>query len=262
MTSPRSAEALDFRTVIEKISYSKSSPVEVFKDFVRISACALACQTREEEYHEIIRRYRQEEMEQLSRAFAGFVTECERRPFADLLGQYYETISSKVSRDQRGEFFTPEPISEFMARILFDVEQVIAEGLPITLSEPACGSGGIILQVAKQLAPPLANPEKSYVDLLRVTAQDISPLACDMCYVNTTLWGIPTRVVQGNTLSGEVSKVWRNIHWMRVAEDQRLAWRQAFQLLTRPVGMQETEAPEPAETIPPDAFPSEQMELF
>ena len=208
----------NFRDVIETFARTKTSPVEVFSDFVRMSACALACQTREEEYLEVAKKYDSDELKEFSKALAWFVNESEGKPFSDLLGGYYEDIASKSARDTRGEFFTPEHISEFMARLCINVEKVIEDNMPVRIYEPTCGSGGIILQSAKQLAPPFTGKEKSYVDLLRFTAQDISPLACDMTYLNTTLWGIPTRVVLGNTLTNEVRRIWANVHWYRVGE--------------------------------------------
>jgi hypothetical protein len=56
---------------------------------------------------------------------------------------------------------------------------------------------------------------------LRVTAIDINRTACDMAFINTTLWGIPTRVIHGNTLSMEYWTAWSNIHhicpWLPLA---------------------------------------------
>ena len=45
----------------------------------------------------------------------------------------------------------------------------------------------MILEMARELAPK-EEGEPSHVDLLRVTASDISPTACDMSLVNFTLW--------------------------------------------------------------------------
>jgi hypothetical protein len=35
-----------------------------------------------------------------------------------------------------------------------------------------------------------------------------------MAFVNTTLWGIPTRIIHGNSLSLECWAAWSNIHWI------------------------------------------------
>ena len=65
----------------------------------------------------------------------------------------------------------------------------------------------MILSVA-QVCPPTVRRR------LRVTAIDINRTACDMAFLNTTLWGIPTRVIHGNTLSGEYWAAWSNIHYL------------------------------------------------
>ena len=42
-----------------------------------------------------------------------------------------------------------------------------------------------------------------------------------MAYVNTTLWGIPARIIRGNTLTLKTDAEWKNLHWHRVGEDMR-----------------------------------------
>ena len=79
----------------------------------------------------------------------------------------------------------------------------------------------MLLQVAKQFAP-------KHIDLLRVTLQDISPVACDMAFINTTLWDIPT-VIWGDTLRMETHARWPNVHWHRVGEEMRRRVRTLFQ---------------------------------
>lgn len=49
---------------------------------------------------------------------------------------------------------------------------------------------------------------------LRVTAIDINRTTCDMAFINTTLWGIPTRVIHGNSLSNDYWAAWSNIHYL------------------------------------------------
>jgi type I restriction-modification system DNA methylase subunit len=176
----------DYRSIINSIAHTKSSQLQVFADFCKIAACALALSSREDEYYGIATRYSSDEMHEFSTAFSSLVNEMEEKPFTDILGDYYLEVASHSSKQARGEFFTPPEISKLMARMLFDVDAVKTKGLPITVNEPACGSGGMVLAVAELFAP-------DCVDLLRVTCQDINPLATDMCYINTTLWGFPPR---------------------------------------------------------------------
>ncbi|MEO0510821.1 MAG: N-6 DNA methylase [Verrucomicrobiota bacterium] len=236
-----------YRTIIEQIARRKSSSVTVFADFCRMVACALAMQTREEEYFEAIKGYSKDELELLSKAMGLLVMETEKAPFTDVLGTYYTEIGSRSSQKDRGEFYTPQHVSQLMAKITIDAKEIIERGIPITLNEPASGAGGMILAIAEEFAPEIVDGKpqgKSYVDLLRVTCQDINPIAVDMCYINTTLWGIPAHIIQGNALSNEIVHSWKNIHWLRVCEDERQSFLQMMRLITNPP-KKPSEAPEP-----------------
>lgn len=230
--------------------------MSVFSDFCRISACAVALQTREAEYLEVVKRYSREELDELVKAFAMLTHEMNDKPFVDCLGTYYTEIASKSTVDARGEFYTPPAVSEAMTQMLIDVDQVIEEGKPITVGEPACGSGGMILALAKQFSPVVRGGEKSYVDLLRVTMQDVSPTSADMAYVNMAQWGIPAKIILGDTLRNTIEQVWRNVHWARVGETERERWKAMFSLLDEEKGpvvtSDEKELPDPPNQEPDD----------
>jgi hypothetical protein len=118
-----------------------------------------------------------------------------------------ESALSKKGQQWNGEFHTPKPVCDLMARMTVgDMSSFPAEG-PITVCEPACGSGAMILSFA-QACPPEVRRR------LRVTAIDINRAACDMTFINTTLWGVPTRIIHGNSLSLECWAAWSNIHWL------------------------------------------------
>lgn len=215
-----------YRTLIEQIARTKSSTLTVFADFCRVSACALSMGSREPEYLEVAKSYNRDQLSDISLAFSLLVQEMEAKPFSDILGEYYLSIAAHSSKQARGEFFTPPEISRLIAKMAVDVESVKEAGKPITVYEPACGSGGMMLALAQEFAP-------TSVDLLRVTAQDINPVAADMCYINLTLWGIPSKVILGDTLRNTRTAEWKNLHWLRVGEDDRQMIRQIQELLTR-----------------------------
>jgi hypothetical protein len=195
----------NYRKIIESIARTRSSQLQVFADFCRMSACALSLLKREPEYLEIAGRYTRDELSDISQALANLVNEMEEKPFTDILGDYYLEVASHSSKQARGEFYTPPQISKLMAGMLFNVEAVKAKGVPITVNEPACGSGGMVLAVAELFAP-------DSVDLLRVTCQDINPLSADMTFINTTLWGIPAQVILGDTIRMTETARWKNPH--------------------------------------------------
>jgi type I restriction-modification system DNA methylase subunit len=197
----------DFRKILQRLSHRHDAR-QVFDAFTRFAACALAAQTREAEYLEEAKRWEKQEMDIFAEAFGALVAEMETRPFEDLIGGYYlEVVLSQKGQQWNGEFHTPKPICDLMARITIgDVATLPAEG-PITVCEPACGSGAMILSFAEACPPNMRRR-------LRVTAIDISRTACDMAFINTTLWGVPTRIIHGNSLSLECWAAWSNIHYI------------------------------------------------
>jgi hypothetical protein len=195
-----------FRSLIEQL-VRRHDAYKVFAAFTHMAACALAHGTREAEYLDEAKRWERDELEIFSHALGALVMEMEAQPFTDLLGGHYMDLAlSHKGQQWNGEFHTPQTICELMARVIAGDTPPPDEG-PITLCEPACGAGAMILAYAQALP---ADARRR----LRVTAIDISKVACDMCFINTTLWGIPTEVIHGDTLRMEFRASWRNIHWI------------------------------------------------
>lgn len=245
----------EFSKLLDPIARRKSSPLDVFRDFVTMSACALAVQTREEEYLDVAKKYDREELNEFGKALGALTSEMEEFAFSDILGPYFCEINSKSGRDQRGEFYTPPCISTMMAKMSVNVDEIVERGLPFTIGEPACGSGGMVLAIAEEFA------RAKSVDLMRVTAQDISRVGCDMAYVNFALWGIPAHIIWGDTLRQTVNAEWKNIHWARVGEDNRLAIKKAFELVREEPRVAEVIA-EPEAAISPSPEDRQQQWLF
>ncbi len=200
-------EPSGFRALLKTAS-SRNDIGRTFEGFVRLTACALSGGTREAEYLEEAKSWEKAELGVFAGAMASLILEMEKHPFEDLLGDcYMEVALSKKGQQWHGEFHTPKPICDLMARLtLGDLSSLPEEG-PITVCEPACASGAMILSLAEACPPAVRRR-------LRVTAIDINRTACDMAFVNTTLWGIPTRVIHGNTLSLECWAAWSNIHYI------------------------------------------------
>lgn len=196
----------DFRKILERLSHRHDAR-RVFDAFTRFAACALAAQTREAEYLEEVKRWDKGDLDLFAEALGALVNEMETKPFEDVIGGYYMQFALSTKGQQwNGEFHTPKTICDLMAQIVMGDTELPTEG-PITICEPACGAGAIILSVGQACSPEARRR-------LRVTAIDINRTACDMAFINTTLWGIPTRVIHGNTLSNEYWAAWSNIHYI------------------------------------------------
>lgn len=231
--SGRKPQPSDFRKILDRISH-RHDIRRVFDGFVRLAACAVAAQTREAEYLEEAKRWEKPELELFAEALAALVSEMETHPFEDRLGGYYmEFALSQKGQQWHGEFHTPKPICDLMARMTIgDMESLPAEGV-ITVCEPACGSGAMILSLAEACSPEVRRR-------LRVTAMDINRTACDMVFINTTLWGVPTRIIHGNTLSMECWAAWSNIHYI-------MPWLPLALRIQTPEAMEQGQPPKPAE---------------
>jgi len=135
-----------------------------------------------------------------------------------------------------------------MARLtLGDMDSFPTEG-PITVCEPACGAGAMILSLAEACPPEVRRR-------LRVTAIDVNRSACHMTFVNTTLWGIPTRVIHGNALSLECWAAWSNIHFLA-------PWLPLALRPQSPEAMDQGEPPKPAEVESIKVAPGQQEWSF
>ena len=125
-----------------------------------------------------------------------------------MLGSFYEdNCQSKSTATRSGEYYTPEVLCDAMAHMLWS-EDIMPKDHPLTVQEPACGSGRMILALAKVMTEAKIPPIH-----MRAQCIDVSKTGCDMCYINTTIWGIPAEIVHGNALSNECWCRWKNIFY-------------------------------------------------
>jgi len=86
-----------------------------------------------------------------------------------------------------------------MARLTYGEELRVLNKPFITLCEPACGAGGMVLAFVNVMISHGHDPAKR----LWVQAQDIDRTAALMTYLQLSLWNVPAAVVVGNTLALE-----------------------------------------------------------
>src|ERR1700722_11248034 len=178
--SERKSQPSDFRKILERISHHHDTR-RVFDAFTRFAACALAAQTREAEYLEEVKHWERADLDLFGEALGALVNEMESKPFEDVLGGYYmEFALSSKGQQWNGEFHTPKHVCDPMARMVIGDTNSLPTDRPITVCEPACGAGAMILSLAEVCPPEIRRR-------LRVTAIDINRTACDMAFINTTL---------------------------------------------------------------------------
>lgn len=194
----------EFTSKLQSLDRSKRI-YEVFKDFLTLSTCALAqsfyrSDEIEQIYLETVNRYTKEQAEEFSKLLAFLVLGLEQES-QDFLGQVY--MSLNLGSQANGQYFTPYSVCKFMAEINFTEIESFQNNQLITLSEPCCGSGALIIAFAQTLREHNIN----YQQNLFVEAIDISEMCFKMTYIQLSLYGIPARVVQGDSLSLKFQQV-------------------------------------------------------
>lgn len=118
----------------------------------------------------------------------------------DFLGEVAGELGSL--NEHMGQFFTPYSVSLACAQMLIDrdvVEGAIAERGYMTVQEPACGAGGMVLAIADVLEGMGFDPSHA----ARFWAIDLSNTAFQMAYVQISLRGLAAHVMRGDTLRME-----------------------------------------------------------
>jgi type I restriction enzyme M protein len=106
----------------------------------------------------------------------------------DVLGELYE---SQISLGEHGQFFTPTSITEAITQMLGPYKA------GETVSEPTVGSGRFFINLAKH------NRDLHFVGV------DVSPICARMAALNMWLFDLNADIYQGNSLSMEMSYLWR-----------------------------------------------------
>ncbi|HBZ8547967.1 TPA: N-6 DNA methylase, partial [Salmonella enterica subsp. houtenae] len=180
---------------------------QVFSDFAHMAAAALYNvfhhdPTVEADYLRRVKRYSKEDAIRMSRLLDVVTDGLEFSP-TDFLGQLMMTL--ELGNQNLGQYFTPYSVSYVMARInmadrLPELEE--GHGSFITVCDPACGAGGMIVATAEAMLEAGYNPQKQMLAF----CTDIDPLAAMLCYIQLTLMHIPAVVSIGNSLTMEMTR--------------------------------------------------------
>lgn len=156
-------------------------------------------------------RYQGKDKEHLSHAFAYVMMMIEKhanqRNFYDVLGRLFHIL--ELHNQDRGQFFTPQHLSDLLAAFGADMKD-LQESNVLTVCEPAVGAGANILGLCNYLMKQGYNPQQ----FLRVEACDVDIRCVTMCYLQMTLYGIPAKIIHGDTLRMVENKTFYTPWWM------------------------------------------------
>ena len=192
----------------------------VISDFFALSAIAVRNnvdygkerESYEQRYLSIVKKYRKEDLEIFAQAlgiFMGWIKDAMdgNIPFRDFAGEIY--MDSGTSSGKAGQFFTPYHVSHLMAEVNFDKDKIKAEidadpDRLITIAEPTCGAGGLIVASIDVLKDAGVN----YAWNVFVDCGDIDSRCVHMTYLTLSLLGVPAVVRKGDALSLDYSETW------------------------------------------------------
>lgn len=169
---------------------------QAFEDFLHVTVCALGHPLMEEEYLQTIERHKagtkgKRGVDKLAQMFATLVASMEDTR-ADILGDLFQ---GAITYGERGQFMTPEPISDMMAAMNLPAEKTDLDGRR-SVNDPCCGSGRMLLSAAK------LQPNWHFV------GQDIDLRCVRMTAINLGLRNHYGHVVHGNSLSNTCSLIY------------------------------------------------------
>ncbi len=211
----------------------KYSAWRVFEDFLAMAATSISNavdwmhkEQRESTYMEIVARYEKKEIDLFPQMFAHLIEELERQVEnpTDVLGWIYHEM--ELHNKYKGQFFTPQCVCDMMGQISVSENDLgIEQKGYVTVSEPCCGSGAMILGFAKAMALRGYDYQRQMV----VTATDVDIKCVHMCYLQLSLYGIPAVVIHGNTITLKEWSRWYTPIYML----NDWIWRQACGNLDR-----------------------------
>ncbi len=203
MTNEITGTEKEFLDVFKKLCYSRSS-WEVWADLMTVIACSISNsveqnmdrrQKREKEFEFCIKRLGS--VDDAAKLLGIIVMAFQNNPVQDFLGKLY--MSLELGSHWKGQFFTPYNISHMMAKLLISdsCQSEIEKKGYITINDPTCGAGGMIIAGANILRERNIN----YQEKVLFIGQDIDRVVGMMCYIQMSLLGCAGYVVIANTLT-------------------------------------------------------------
>lgn len=178
-----------------------------FEGLVELSFCAMAklgsmnyeqAQGYEARYMKEVARWPKENVRELFTK--GFAIAATARGY-DFWGNL--AAETGALRGDMGQYFTPYEVCRLMASITAgDVGELVRKSKRgfFTVSEPACGSGAMLLALADEVRRQGFDP----AEVMYAEATDLSNTAFRLGFLSLALAGIPALVIHGDSMTGKI----------------------------------------------------------
>ena len=194
----------EFNRLLHEVDTSKSVS-EIFNDFLTLSIYSIAqpfyrSQIIEEKYLNTAKKYSRKQLDYFA-AMNAYTLISLDLGMKDFLGEMFNM--NGLGEHRKGQFFTPYHVSKLMGRLhCINLKVDIENKDFITMCEPCCGSGGMVIAFADCMKEEGINfQQKLYVE-----AMDIEEICYKMAYLQLSLLGITAKVQLGDSLTLEVKE--------------------------------------------------------
>lgn len=174
----------------------------VWRDFVDLASSSLLMftdqdDTAEKRICEINNKYDDKEKDLIQTMIHLPGEAYERNTDQDFLGRIM--MKNGLDNNATKQIFTPYSVSKLMAKVSFenDLEKYLQEKGYVTIQDPCCGSGSLLIATANLLL------EKGvpYQTVAWFAAQDLDYTAAMVCFIQLNLLGCPGTVSIGNSIT-------------------------------------------------------------
>ena len=205
----------DFTDVLSqtvKVTRGRISERDVFRDFIVLSALQISALTdpvhpkRTKLLGKLLESYEKAEQDALFHTFHKLVQtitqNTETGIYQDLFNvPYMECCTVKHSLKQD---FSPSGVGNLIGQLVFEGHPELQPEGYMTLNDPTCGSGTLLLEAVGRFASKGFNPSEQLV----IQASDVDAYCAQMTYIQLSLYGIPAVVIQGEVIAMEEYDRW------------------------------------------------------
>lgn len=196
-----------FRSKFQQLLSPRSRPIDIWRDFIVMSACAMSntvdkshYDEREKRYLETINKYEKSQQHIFPELYADVVLALDENPEQDFLGRMFMDLH--LDYEELKQIFTPYHVCQLMADITMGdlVQQVEKQGY-VSINDCCCGAGANLIAAINSARHMLEDAGLNFQNHILVIGQDIEELVALMCYIQISLLGVAGYIKVGNALT-------------------------------------------------------------
>lgn len=197
----------EFRSKFQLLLSPRSRPIDIWRDFIVMSACAISntvdkshYDEREKRYLETINKYEKSQQHIFPELYANVVMALDENPEQDFLGRMFMDLH--LDYEELKQIFTPYHVCQLMADITMgDLVQQVEEQGYVSINDCCCGAGANLIAAINSARHMLEDAGLNFQNHILIIGQDIEELVALMCYIQISLLGVAGYIKVGNALT-------------------------------------------------------------